>query len=288
MALNLRRAGFAVRVHDVSPEALTAAAQAGLATAGSALAAAQSADAIILMLPSDEALVGVMDGDAGLLTHLRPGQVVIDMATSLLSTSQRLAAQAAERGAALIDAPVSGGIDGAQAGTLSIMVGGEPAVVQRCQPVLAAMGRTVTHIGGQGMGLIAKYVNQIVMEAAFCAVAEAFGVAAKAGADLAAVYQAVRHGLGGSRVLDLMLPQLLSGDLGRGRELTLHYKDGGYALAAGEVLGAWTPMTALTHEIFAEAMQAGHGGHHASGVARVYEARAGVRLVGGGKEATDS
>ena len=130
------------------------------------------------------------------------------------------------------------------------------------------------------MGLIAKYVNQIVMEAAFCAVAEAFGVAAKAGADLAAVYQAVRHGLGGSRVLDLMLPQLLSGDLGQGRELTLHYKDGGYALAVGEALGAWTPLTALTHEIFAEAMAAGQGEHHASGVARVYEARMGVRMVG--------
>jgi len=204
------------------------------------------------------------------------------MATSLLTTSQRLAAQAAERGAALIDAPVSGGVDGAQAGTLSIMVGGDPVVVGRCQSVLAAMGRTVTHIGQQGMGLIAKYVNQIVMEAAFCAVGEAWALAAKAGADPEAVYQAVRHGLGGSRVLDLMLPQLLSGDLGSGRELTLHYKDGGYALAVGEALGAWTPITALTHEIFAKAMQAGHGAHHASGVVRVYEQRAGVRVVGGG------
>jgi 2-hydroxy-3-oxopropionate reductase len=280
MALNLKRAGFAVRVHDVSEAALHVAAQAGLATAESPLAAAQAADAVILMLPSDEALVAVMDGEGGLLAHLRPSQVVIDMATSLLSTSQRLAAQAAELGAAFIDAAVSGGVDGAQAGTLSIMVGGEPAAVERCQPVLRAMGSTVTHIGGQGMGLIAKYVNQIVMEAAFCAAAEAFALAAKAGADLEAVYQAVRHGLGGSRVLDLMLPQLLSGDLGRGRELTLHYKDGGYALAVGEALGAWTPITALTHQIFADAMQAGHGGHHASRVVRVYEERAGVRVVG--------
>ncbi len=282
MALNLHRARFAVRAYDVSPAALEAAAQAGLATAGSPGEAAQAADVIILMLPSDEALRDIMDGEAGLLRQLRPGQVVVDMATSLLTTSQRLRAQAAERGAAMIDAPVSGGVDGAQAGTLSIMVGGEPAVVERCQPVLRAMGATVTHIGGQGMGLIAKYVNQIVMEAAFCAVAEAWTLAAKAGADPEAVYQAVRHGLGGSRVLDLMLPQLLSGDLGRGRELTLHYKDGGYALAVGDALGAWTPITAFTHEIFAEAMQAGQGEHHASGVARVYEQRAGVRLVGGG------
>jgi 2-hydroxy-3-oxopropionate reductase len=129
------------------------------------------------------------------------------------------------------------------------------------------------------MGLIAKYVNQMVMEASFCAVAEAFAVAAKAGADLSAVYQAVRHGLGGSRVLDLMVPQLLSGDLGSGRELTLHYKDGGYALATGAALGAWTPLTELTHAIFAQAMEAGQGGHHAGGVARVYEQRTGTQVV---------
>ncbi len=279
MALNLHRAGFAVRVYDVSPPTLQAAAQAGLATASSPAEATHDADVIVLMLPSDEALCGLMEGEGGLLSHLRAGQIVIDMGTSLLTTSRRLAAQAAERGATLIDAPVSGGVEGAQASTLSIMVGGEPASVERCRPVLAAMGSTITHIGRQGMGLIAKYVNQIVMEASFCAVAEACAMAAKAGADLQAIYQAVRHGLGGSRVLDLMLPQLLSGDLGNGRELTLHYKDGGYALAVGEALGAWTPITALTHEIFAQAMAAGHGGHHASGVARVYEQRTEVQVV---------
>jgi len=279
MALNLHRAGFGVRVYDVSPQALAAAAQAGLATAGTPVAAIQDAEVIILMLPSDEALCGLMEGEGGLLGHLQAGQIVIDMATSLLTTSQRLAAQAADRGATLMDAPVSGGSEGAQAGTLSIMVGGEAASVERCRPVLSAMGSTLTHIGGQGMGLIAKYVNQMVMEASFCAVAEAFALAAKAGADLGAVYQAVRHGLGGSRVLDLMLPQLLSGDLGQGRELSLHYKDGGYALAAGAALGAWTPLTALTHEIFTQAMAAGQGGHHAGGVARVYEQQSAVQVV---------
>jgi 2-hydroxy-3-oxopropionate reductase len=283
MAQNLQRAGFVVRAYDISPAAREAASQAGLTLATSPAQTAGDADAIILMLPSDEALREVMDGADGLLSRLQPGQVVIDMATSLLATSQRLAAQAAERGAALIDAPVSGGEEGARAGTLSIMAGGAPDVIERCRPVLAAMGSTITHIGGQGLGLIAKYVNQIIMEAAFCAVAEAFAVAAKAGADLEAVYQAVRNGLGGSRVLDLMLPQLLSGDLGSGRELTLHYKDGGYALAVGDALGAWTPLTALTHELFAQAMAMGQDGHHASGVARVYEQKMGVQMVNEGK-----
>jgi 2-hydroxy-3-oxopropionate reductase len=278
MALNLYRAGFMVRAYDLSPVSLQTLAQAGLEVADS-LAAVAETDLVILMLPSDDALRQTMEGESGLIEHLRAGQVVIDMGTSMLATSQRLAALVAERGAAMLDAPVSGGEQGAQAGTLSIMVGGTPATFERCRPVLAAMGTTLTYIGGNGMGLIAKYINQMLMEATFCAVAEAFALAAKANADIEAVYQAVRSGLGGSRVLDQMLPQLLSGDLGSGRELGLHYKDGGYALAAGEMLQAWTPITQLTHELFAQALAAGQGTHSAAAVARVYEQRMGVQLV---------
>jgi 2-hydroxy-3-oxopropionate reductase len=279
MALNLHHAGFAVRAYDVSPEPLQAVAQAGLEVADSLAAAVVDADVIILMLPSDDALRQVMEGDNGLLGRLRAGQIVLDMSSSMLATSQRIAAAVAERGAAMLDAPVSGGEPGARAGTLSIMVGGEPAALERCRPALAAMGSTVTYIGGNGMGLIAKYVNQMLMEASFCVVAEAFALAAKAGANLDAVYQAVRSGLGGSRVLDQMVPQLLAGDFGSGRELTLQYKDGAYALAASEAMGAWTPITELTHELFAQAVSAGQGTHSAAAVARVYEQRAGVRLV---------
>jgi 3-hydroxyisobutyrate dehydrogenase-like beta-hydroxyacid dehydrogenase len=278
MALNLRRAGFDVRAYDVSPAARQWAAQSGLAVASS-LAAAADADAIILMLPSDEALRECVEGEGGVLAHLRSGQVVIDMSTSMLATSQRIAGLVRGRGAAMLDAPVSGGEAGAQAGTLSIMVGGERLVFERCKPVLAAMGGTVTYIGGHGMGLIAKYVNQMLMEATFCAVAEAFTLAAKAQADLDAVYQAVRSGLGGSRVLDQMVPQLLSAQLGSGRELALHYKDGGYALAACEGLGAWAPLTELTHAIFGQAAALGQGTHSAAAVARVYEQRSGAQLV---------
>jgi 3-hydroxyisobutyrate dehydrogenase-like beta-hydroxyacid dehydrogenase len=278
MALNLHRAGFVVRAYDVSPLALQVAAQAGLAAADS-LAEVVAADAVILMLPSDDALRESMEGSGGVLGRLRAGQIVIDMSTSMLATSQRLAALVAERGAAMLDAPVSGGEQGAQAGTLSIMVGGEPAAFERCRPVLAAMGSAVTYIGANGMGLIAKYVNQMLMEATFCVVAETFALAARAQADLEAVYQAVRSGLGGSRVLDQMVPQLLAGQLGSGRELALHYKDGGYALAASEALGSWAPITQLTHELFAQAATAGQGIHSAAAVARVYEQRVGVRLV---------
>jgi 2-hydroxy-3-oxopropionate reductase len=279
MALNLLRAGFAVSAYDASPAQLDALASQGVAAADSARTAVRAAELVIIMLPSDDALQQVIEGPGGLLDELRVGQTLIDMGTSKLATSQRLAALIAGRGAHMLDAPVSGGEPGARDGTLSIMVGGERAVFERCRPALAAMGTTLTYIGSNGMGLIAKLVNQMLMEASFCIIAESFGLAAKAGADLEAVYQAVHGGLGGSRVLDIMIPQLLSGDLGSGRELTLHHKDGGYALAAAETLGCWTPITELTHALFDQALAAGQGIHSAAAVARVYEQHDAVRLA---------
>lgn len=278
MGLNLLRAGFALRAYDAWPAALAPLTEAGAAAAESPAEAADGANVIITMLPSDAALREVM---SGLLGALGPGQTLIDMGTSRLDTSRELAGLAAARGAHMLDAPVSGGEQGAKEGGLSIMVGGEREAFEAALPVLSAMGRSVTYIGGAGMGLIAKYVNQMLMEAAFCAAAEAFALAAGAGADLAAVYEAVRGGLGGSRVLDQAVPQFLSGDFGAGRELSLHHKDGGYALAAAEAVGCQAPLTALTHELFAAAMEAGQGGHSAAAVARVYEARNRQNFVGG-------
>jgi 2-hydroxy-3-oxopropionate reductase len=279
MALNLLRAGFAVTAYDASLAQRKALAQQGLAMADSAQGAARQAGTVITMLPSDDALHQVLEGPSGLLELLVPGQVLIDMGTSTLATSQRLAGLVAERGAQMLDAPVSGGERGAREGSLSIMVGGERAVFERCRPLLAAMGTTITYIGGNGMGLMAKYVNQMIMEATFCTIAEAFGLAAKAGADLDAVYQAVRGGYGGSPVLEQMLPQLLAGNLGSGRELTLHHKDGAYALAAAQALDAWAPITELTHALFDQALAAGQGSHSAAAIARIYEQRLGVKLV---------
>jgi 2-hydroxy-3-oxopropionate reductase len=279
MALHLSRAGFAVRAYDTATAQLAPLAERGILVAGSVADAVAGVDLIITMLPSNDALIQVASAPGGLLDLIQPGQVLIDMSTSKLATSQQLAGEIARRGATMLDAPVSGGEQGAQQGTLSIMVGGDQDSFDRCRPALAAMGSAITYIGGSGMGLIAKYVNQLLMEASFCAVAEAFALAARAGADLESVYQAVRSGLGGSRVLDQVLPQLLSGDLGSGRELTLHHKDLSYLLASGEALDAWMPLAQQLKQIFDQAIIDGHGAQSAAAVARVYERRAGVRLV---------
>jgi 2-hydroxy-3-oxopropionate reductase len=269
MAGHLLRAGFPVAAFDVSAAQLAELSGAGASIAASPQAAAQDAQIVITMLPSDEALQEVAAG--GLLDQLRPGQIFIDMGTSRLATSLRLAAQLGERGVAMLDAPVTGGEAGAQQATLDIMVGGERASFEACEPALRAMGRKVTYVGGPGHGLIAKYVNQIIMEATFGIVAEAFSLASSAGADLQAVYEAIRSGGAASFVLDLAMAGVLRGEWGSGRELTLHTKDGAYALAAAEDLRAWTPFTALSHELFKLALAQGNGEHAAAAVARVYE-----------------
>jgi 2-hydroxy-3-oxopropionate reductase len=269
MAGHLLQAGFPVVAFDVSAAPLAELSDAGAFIADSPQAAAEAAQVVITMLPSDEALQEVVAG--GLLGHLAPGQTYIDMGTSRLATSLRLATLLADRGVAMLDAPVTGGEAGAQHATLDIMVGGEAAAFQACEPALRAMGRKVTHVGGHGHGLIAKYVNQIIMEATFGIVAEAFSLASSAGADPSAVYEAIRTGGAASFVLDLAMPGVLRGEWGAGRELTLHAKDGAYALAAAEDLRAWTPFTALSHELFKLALAQGEGEHAAAAVARVYE-----------------
>src|SRR5262249_13834147 len=155
-------AGFAVSAYDTSREQLDALVRQGVTGVGSVHAAAEAAEVIVTMLPSDDALKQVVEGPGELLEALRAGQVLIDMSTSKPATSQRLAGLVAQRGAHMLDAPVSGGEQGARDGTLSIMVGGDRAVFERCRPVLAAMGATLTYIGGNGMGLIAKLVNQML------------------------------------------------------------------------------------------------------------------------------
>jgi 2-hydroxy-3-oxopropionate reductase len=278
MAQHLAQAGFSVRAFDSSRQALAALEAFGVKPADSARSAAEGVDVIITMLPSNDALHAVIEGPEGILPVLHAGQIIIDMSTSKPASVQALAAKVQQQGVAMLDAPVSGGTSGAQQATLSIMVGGEKSVYERCLPLFQAMGTTITYIGASGMGGIAKLVNQMLMEATFCAVAEAFGMAAKAGADLEAVYAAVRDGHGGSRVLDQMLPALLSGELGTGRELTLHHKDGAYALDTAAALDAWVPVTQLSHELFDTAFQQGHGEQSASAVARVFAERMGIQI----------
>ncbi len=268
MTGHILSAGFPVTVYDVNPVPLQRLAERGATVAANQAAAAQDADVVITMLPNDEALQTV---GTALLPVLQPGQTLVDTSTSRLNTSLRLRDALGQRDVAMLDAPVTGGETGAQAGTLNIMVGGERDVFDRCVPVLQATARRVVYIGGPGHGLIAKYVNQMIMQATFAGVAEAFTLAETLGADKTAIYEAIHDGAAASFVLNWAAPGLLRDEWGSGRELTLHAKDGAYALAAAEDAHAFTPVTALSHELFKLALFQGEGERQPGALARVFQ-----------------
>ena len=271
MARHLVAAGYAVQGFDLSSEAIERHRAAGGRVAESIAATADGADYVITMLNSDEALQAVVEGADGLLAALHPPQIFVDMSTSRVGTVQRLAARLAQAGVVMLDAPVTGGASGSENLTLDIIVGGHAAAFERCRPLFAAMGRKATFVGPSGAGLLAKYVNQIVMAATFCAAAEGLALAASGGADLGKVYEAISSGLAASPLLDATMRAIFTESYGQGAELTLFHKDTAYALAAATELQAWLPITAQAHEAFKLAIRSGFGGGSAQGVARLWE-----------------
>ena len=278
MARHLVSAGYRVQGFDIAPEAIARHTAAGGQAAESVVAAARGAAYVITMLNSDEALQSVVEGPQGLLETLRPPQIFLDMGTSRVGTVRRLAGRLAEHDVPLLDAPVTGGERGAEQASLDIMVGGDVRAFEQCEALFAVLGRRATYVGPSGAGLLAKYVNQIVMAATFCAAAEAFSLVAKGGVEPATAYAAMRHGLAASPLLDATAQAIFADSYGHGAELALLHKDTAYALQAASDFDAWLPITAQAHEAFKLAMGAGFGGGSAMGVARVWERISGVTL----------
>lgn len=278
MARHLLRAGYHVQGFDLADDAVEQHRLAGGAVAASVADAARGADFVVTMLNSDESLQQVVDDADGLYTVLRPPAILLDMSTSRVATIRGMAARFAEAGIPLLDAPVTGGVQGADKGTLDIMIGGDAEAFERCRGLLAVMSRKVTYVGASGAGLLAKYVNQIVMAATFCAAAEGLALATKGGADPARVWEAISSGLAASPLLASTVQSIASASYGQAAELLLFHKDTAYALSAGTDLAAWLPMTAQAHEAFKLAVQAGYGGGNAPGVAQLWEQLMDVRL----------
>ena len=278
VAGHLVAAGHTVQGFDLNAASVAALVGAGGVAAGSVAEAVRDADVVVTMLNSDAALAAVVEGAGGLLEYLAPPQIYVDLSTSRVPTVQRLAARFAERGIPMLDAPVTGGTAGAINATLDIMVGGDAAAFERVLPLLRATSRKATYVGASGMGLLAKYVNQIVMVATFCAASEGLALAVKGGANPARVYEAISTGLAASPLLDWIVRTIFSGEYGDGAELTLFHKDTAYALDAATHLDAWTPTTAQAHEVFKLALGAGFGGGGGMGVAQLWEQVMDVRL----------
>ena len=206
MAKNLLNKGFAVTAFDTNPEAVTAAAAAGMTAAASAAECVATADIVITMLPSSPHVQSVYTGDGGVLAAARRGTLCVDMSTIDPAVSRRVAAAGKERGLRFIDAPVSGGVPRATDGTLAIMVGGEPADVQEALPALQAMGANVIHVGPVGSGEVAKLCNNLISGVVAVAVSEAFRIAEGFGVDPKIVTDVISKSSGNTWVMEHMHP----------------------------------------------------------------------------------
>jgi 2-hydroxy-3-oxopropionate reductase len=256
MAENLAKA-FPVRGFD-SQEA-RASGTAGVEPARSVAEVAAACRVVLLSLPSAAVVEQVVLGAEGLLAGLEAGSLVVDLSTSLPAVSRRLAERLAARGIEFADAPVSGGEQGARSGGLAVMVGAAPATFERCRPYLAPLARSVVRVGGVGAGNVAKLVNNMIVGAAFAAIAEGFGLAAKNGVDADSLYRAVRDGWAGSKVLDVSGPAMAAREYVPGGTLDMLQKDLSYARALAAECRSPIPVTAATHELVVAGQAAGLG-----------------------------
>src|SRR5262245_57810426 len=206
MATNLAKKGFAVTAFDVNPDAVRAAAAAGMSAAASAAEAVAGADIVVSMLPSSPHVESAYTGDGGVLAAARRGTLCVDMSTIDPAVSRRMAAAAAERGLRFVDAPVSGGLPRAVDGTLAIMVGGAEADFRAALPVLQAMGANIFHVGPVGSGEVVKLCNNLVAGVAAVAVSEAFRLAEAFGVDARVVTDVIAKSSGNTWLMEAMHP----------------------------------------------------------------------------------
>lgn len=280
MARNLIKAGHQLVVHSRSQgpvDELVAEAGEAAVAAASPRAVAEAAKTVITMLPDSPDVRAVVFGEDGLLEAMGPGHLLIDMSTIAPATSIEVGEALAAQGASALDAPVSGGDKGAIAGTLSIMVGGNAADVERVRPLFEALGTTIVHVGGPGAGQVVKACNQIVVAVAYAGLSEALVLGTKAGVDPEKILQVLGGGLANSRVLEMRGPTMIKHEFAPGFRIKLHRKDLGIALNAGRDQGVPLAVTALVSQLFETAQATGRGELDHSALLTVIEDAAGMR-----------
>ena len=281
MARNLLGAGREVVAWNRSPAPLAEAAGAGAEPAGSAAEVAARAGVVFLCLTASADVEEVMLGAGGVVEGLRPDAVVVDMSTISPSVTRRLAAVLAGRGATLLDAPVSGGEQGAAAGTLSIMVGGPRKALERVRPLLAILGGTITHCGPVGSGQTVKLCNQVAVALNNLAMAEALVLCAASGVDPRVMLAAITRGAAGSWQLANLGPRILERDFAPGFKVSLQQKDLRLALEAASELSVPLAGTSLVHQLFAAVERRGRGEQGTQALVTALEAMAGIDVAAG-------
>jgi 3-hydroxyisobutyrate dehydrogenase len=276
MAANARRAGFEVTAWNRTPGRGGELADLGVDLVDSPAAVAAASEVVITIVSDTPDVEAVVFGEQGVAAGAKAGTLVIDMSTIAPSPTRDFAARLGQRGVHMLDAPVSGGSEGAKKGTLSIFVGGDAADLERARPVLESLGTTITHVGPIGAGQAVKAVNQVILAGTYLGVAEGIVLAIKAGLDVDQVVGALSGGAAQSWVLANRSGRMKDNDYPLGFKVALHRKDLGIALGMARELGASLPVSALAEAIEAGLIGQGHADDDMSAVARAIRGLSGL------------
>lgn len=276
MAANAARAGFDVTAWNRTAGRAAELGDLGVRILANPAAVGSESDVVITIVSDTPDVEAVLFGPEGVAAGAASGSLVIDMSTISPSATRDFATRLAQNGVAMLDAPVSGGSEGAKKGTLSIFVGGEAADLERARPVLESLGTTITHVGPIGAGQAVKAVNQVILAGTYLGVAEGIVLALKSGLDVEQVVGALSGGAAQSWVLANRSGRMLENDYPLGFKVALHRKDLGIALGMARELGASLPVSALCEAIEAGLIGQGHADDDMSAVARAIRGLSGL------------
>ena len=272
MAANAARAGFEVSAWNRTPGRAPELEELGVHLRESAAVVAANSDVVITIVSDTPDVEAVLFGPEGVAEGAAPGTLVVDMSTISPSATRDFAQRLGAEGVGMLDAPVSGGSEGAKKGTLSIFIGGNARDLERARPVLESLGTTITHVGPIGAGQAVKAVNQVILAGTYLGVAEGIVLAIKAGLDVEQVVAALGGGAAQSWVLANRSGRMIDNDYPLGFKVALHRKDLGIALELAQQLGAVLPVSALAAQLETGLIAGGHADEDMSALARTIRA----------------
>jgi 3-hydroxyisobutyrate dehydrogenase len=278
MIRNLMKAGFTVTVYNRTKSKAEQMVTEGAMKSDSPKELAANNPVVITMVSDTPDVESVILGKNGVIEGIQPDSVVIDMSTISPRATRAIAAHLQEKKASMLDAPVSGGEQGAIAGTLSIMVGGDAKILERCHPILEAMGKNIIHVGANGMGQTVKLMNQILVAGNLNAVVEALVFAQKQGVDLQKAIEAVKGGAAGSWQLSNLGPRIIRRDFQPGFMVDLLQKDLRLVMEACETMKVPLPATTLIHQLYCSLEAKGEGKDGTQALVKVTERLAGIEV----------
>jgi len=275
MARNLLRAGLPVVVHDLDPRKVQALTEHGAEVAANPREVARQTTRMISMVETTAQAEAVILGEHGFVHAAAPGSIVISSSTIDPFAVRRMGEALAARGIKMLDAPVSGGKTGADAGTLTVIVGGERETYEACEDIFRGLGKNLFHVGALGNGLAMKIVNNMMLQANAVAVAETATLAARAGLDPQTVLDIIRTSSGNSWAFERVMPRIVARDFSPANTIDINHKDQALGCDFARQLGVPVPVAALTEQVYQMARAAGLNKQDGSSVVKVFEQMAG-------------